>query len=171
MKTDYLLPNQLKKVGWFFFIPGIILGALYLITGNEPNFLDLKIFALAGDTGNGIVADSSYFTIAETNIFDEIISVLVIIGAILIALSKEKNEDETISKMRLRSLVWAIYLNYTLLAIAIVLVYDSPFLWVLVFNMFTFLFLFIMRFNWVLYKSKKTAIYSTDQELITSRSI
>jgi hypothetical protein len=171
MKTDYLLPNQLKIVGWILFVPGIVLGALYLITGNEPNFLNLKIFALAGDTGNGFLPDTSYFTIAETNIFNEIISLLIIIGAVLIALSKEKNEDETTSKIRLRSLVWAIYLNYTILAIAIVLVYDSPFVWVLIFNMFTFLFFFILRFNWALYRSKKTAIYSSDQELITSKLI
>jgi hypothetical protein len=158
LKADFLLPNKLKKVGWFLFIPGIILGAFYLVTGIEPNFLDLKSFALAGDKGSGILPDSSYFTIVETNILDEIISLLIIVGAFFIALSKEKNEDEIISKIRLRSLVWAIYLNYALLAIAIIFVYGTPFFWILVFNMFTFLFFFILRFNWALYKSKKIAI-------------
>jgi hypothetical protein len=80
---------------------------------------------------------------------------LLIIGAILIAFSKEKFEDEFISKIRLESLVWAIYLNYAVLILAIIFIYDMTFFWVIVLNMFTLLFFFIFRFNWALIKSKK----------------
>jgi len=151
MKTNYLFPNRFKKIGWFLFIPGIILGILYLIYQSDLSFFDIKIFAIAEDA---IFKDANFFSISENNVLDEISGILLIIGALFIAFSKEKSEDEFISKIRLESLVWATYLNYAILILAIIFVYDIPFLWVLEFNMFTLLIFFLIRFNWALYKSK-----------------
>jgi len=151
MKTNYLLPNRCKKIGWILFIPGIILGLLFLISQPEPSFLDLNVFQIAGEEFFG---DDVFFSLKGNNILNEIISLLIIVGAIFIAFSKEKSEDEFISKIRLESLVWAIYINYVILILSIIFVYGLSFLWVLMFNMFTILFFFIIRFNWALFKSK-----------------
>jgi hypothetical protein len=152
MKTNYLFPYQIKKIGWILFIPGIILGFFFLIDQSEPNFLNVTVFSIARQA---IFDDNVFFTLTQDNILDEIIGLLLIIGAILIAFSKEKFEDEFISKIRLESLVWAIYLNYAVLILAIIFIYDMTFFWVIVLNMFTLLFFFIFRFNWALIKSKK----------------
>ncbi|GMT46237.1 MAG: hypothetical protein IEMM0006_2069 [bacterium] len=152
MKTNYLLPNRFKKAGWFLFITGIILGMIYLTIQDKPDFLNFNVFAIADQ---GFLPPANFFTITQTNIFDEIIALLLIVSSVFIALSKEKTEDEYISKIRLESLVWATYVNYAILIIAIIFVFDLAFFWVLVFNMFTILFFFLIRFNWVLYKSKK----------------
>ena len=69
---------------------------------------------------------------------------------------KEKTEDEFIAMIRLESLVWATYINYGVLILALIFVYDIPFFWVLVFNMFTTLIFFIIRYNWALNNSKKS---------------
>ena len=151
MKTNYLLPEQFKKIGWLLFIPGILLGLFYLVTQNEPHFLSFKLWAIADEP---ILGSTSFFTTTKTNVIDEIIGLLVIIGSVFIAFSKEKREDEFISKIRLESLVWATYLNYTILVLAIIFVFGMTFFWAIVFNMFTILFFFIIRFNWVLYRSK-----------------
>jgi len=58
--------------------------------------------------------------------------------------------------IRLESLVWATYINYGVLILALIFVYDIPFFWVLVFNMFTTLIFFIIRYNWALNNSKKS---------------
>ena len=152
MQTNYLLPYSFKKAGWFLFVPGIILGIYYMITEAEPPFLDVKVFSVAASQ---IMEKSTYFGITENNIFNEIIAILIILGALFIAFSKEKQEDEFIAKIRLESLVWATYINYAVLIIALFFIYDLAFLWVFIFNMFTILFFFIIRFNWVLFKSKK----------------
>lgn len=152
MKTSYLFPNQFKSIGWFLFIPGIILGMVFLILQSEYSFLNVKVFSIAEQPFFG---DTIFFTFPENNILDEISGILLIIGALLIAFSKEKSEDEFISRIRLESLVWATYLNYAILMLTIVFVYDLIFFWVLVFNMFTLLIFFIIRFNWALYTSKK----------------
>jgi hypothetical protein len=151
MKTNYLFPNHFKKIGWLLFIPGIILGIVYLIYQSDISLFDIKVFAIAEKV---IFNDADFFTISENNVLDEISSILLIIGALLIAFSKEKTEDEFISKIRLESLVWATYINYAILILAIIFVYDITFFWVLVFNMFTLLVFFLIRFNWALYKSK-----------------
>ena len=93
------------------------------------------------------------------NILNEILGVLIIISTFLVAFSKEKSEDEYISKIRFESLAWAVYFNYAILILTILFIYDFAFLWVMVFNMFTVLLFFIVRFNWQISKLKKSASY------------
>ncbi len=152
MKTNYLFLHAWKKPGWALFILGILFGIYYLFVQSEPPFFNVRLFALA----NGpFMNPYTFFTVVNTNALDEIIAVLLLVGGILIAFSKEKKEDEFIAKIRLESLVWATYVNYAILLIAVLFFFDLAFLWVLVFNIFTLLFFFIIRFNWLLYKSKK----------------
>jgi uncharacterized membrane protein YfcA len=153
MKTNYLFPNRYKKLGWLLFIPGIALGILYLIYNSEIDFFDMKVLGIASQAS--IFKGTSFFSISENNILDELSSFLLIIGAILIAFSKEKSEDEFIAKIRLESLVWATYVNYGILLLATLLVHGMTYFWVLVFNMFTLLAFFLIRFNWAMNKSKK----------------
>jgi len=157
MKTQYLLPNKFKKIGWLIFIPVSLLGILWLIF--EPLFeqkLDLLEFNVFALVSGGILNDTYVFQVIENNILDEFIGVLFIISSIFIAFSKEKTEDEFIAMIRLESLVWATYINYGVLILALIFVYDIPFFWVLVFNMFTTLIFFIIRYNWALNNSKKS---------------
>ena len=70
--------------------------------------------------------------------------------------SKEKNEDEFITEIRLSSLLWAVCVSYTLLLVAFLFVYGSPFFEVMIYNMFTVLIIFIVRFNYILYKNTRT---------------
>jgi hypothetical protein len=82
--------------------------------------------------------------------------VLIILSGLVVAFSKEKLEDELISSIRLKSLVWATYVNYGVLLLAFIFVYDLSFLWIMIFNMFTILVFFIIRFNWQLRKLHNT---------------
>ncbi|MCD6091181.1 MAG: hypothetical protein J7J72_06750 [Bacteroidales bacterium] len=156
MKTNFLLPNRFKRIGWIIFIPVVILGLLWVIFEFEPTAFDIKTIALFNEKFSDSV---QFFVIVENNIVDEIIGILIIVSAIFIAFSKEKTEDEFISKIRLESLVWATYVNYAILILALIFVYNMSFFWVMVFNMFTVLIFFIIRYNWALYKSRKTLDY------------
>lgn len=151
MKTNHLFPNQYKKIGWFLFIPGVILGILWLIYDFDIAFFNVTVFSIYE---NPLWGDTVSFSFSENNIFDEIIALLLISGGLLIAFSKEKSEDEFISKIRLESLVWATYINYSILILSLIFMYGIAFFWVLVINMFTVLIFFIFHFNWALYKSK-----------------
>lgn len=154
MKTNYLFPNQYKKWGWLVLIPSTIIGFFVVQLEYSPNLLDVNVPAIFVDDFSG---KTKLIGIVKNNILDEILGVLILISAILVAFSKEKVEDELISKIRLESLVWATYINYAVLLLSILFVYDFSFMWVLIFNMYTILFFFIIRFNWQIFKLKKIA--------------
>jgi hypothetical protein len=156
MKANYLFPNKYKKIGWLIFIPTAIIGLITLILEYEPDFLDFKVPAIFIDE---IFGNKYLIGMVENNILNEVLGVLVIISSLLVAFSKEKSEDEYISKIRLESLVWAVYVNYGILLISFIFIFDLSFLWVMIFNIFTVLLFFIIRFNWQISKLKKSASY------------
>ncbi|MCK5440865.1 MAG: hypothetical protein KAJ23_03130 [Maribacter sp.] len=156
MKVNYLFPNKYKKIGWLIFIPAAIIGLITLILEYEPDFLDFKVPAIFIDE---LFGNKYLIGMVENNILNEVLGVLVIISSLLVAFSKEKSEDEYISKIRLESLVWAVYVNYGILLISFIFIFDLSFLWVMIFNMFTVLLFFIIRFNWQISKLKKSASY------------
>ena len=154
MATKLLLSHRYKKIGWLILIPAAILGLISVYEGFNRNWFQTKVFAIANDNST---LDSQYFNFALTNITNTVFGVLFIIGAMLVSFSKEKNEDEFIANVRLSSLLWAVCVNYILLLICFVFVYGMPFLSVMLYNMFTVLIIFIIRFNYLLYKNSKRA--------------
>lgn len=153
MKTNYLFPNRFKKLGWIVLIPSSLLGFLALVFEFEPEVLKFRVPALFIDE---IFGAKQWVGMVENNLFNEIIGVLVIMSSLLVAFSKEKLEDEFIAKIRLESLVWAVYINYAVLLIAFVCIYDMSFFWVMLYNLFTVLLIFIIRFHWLISKLNKS---------------
>lgn len=152
MKSRFLFPHKFKPFGWLLFSTGAILGIILLINDiNYPNW-EIKVFPLIGEKND--IFSNPAFEWNINNIADEIASILIIIGGILVSFSKTKDEDEYISKIRMESLIWATYVNYMVLILAIFFVFDISFLSVLIYNMFTILLFFMLRFHYVLYKSK-----------------
>lgn len=153
MKINFLFPNKYKKIGWLILIPTLIAGLLTVALNIEPEYLDWQVPTLFG---NQFMGEKTFLGITENNVLNEILGTLILVSALLVSFSKEKVEDEYIAKTRLESLVWATYFNSGILLIAILFVYDMAFLWVMIFNMFTLLLFFIVRFNYVIYKLNKT---------------
>ena len=155
MTNKLLLPNRFKKIGWFILIPAFIAGVILSITGYEANWLQTNVFAIVN---NEFFGNALYFQFVEINITNTAVGVLFLGGAMLVAFSKEKTEDEFIVNIRLTSLLWALLVNNILLLIAFVFIYGTTFFSVMVYNMFTVLIIFILRFNYLLYKNSKTVI-------------
>lgn len=156
MKTKFLFPNRFKRIGWILLVPTAILGVLIIFFDFNFKFLDLKVLAIYS-TGNIISGGGRHLIeFVKNNVTDEICGILFIIGAILVAFSKEKEEDEFIAKIRLESLVWATYINYAILILCFLFVYDTGFLNVMILNMFSILIFFIIRFNYILFKTNKS---------------
>jgi small-conductance mechanosensitive channel len=152
METKFLFPDRFKKIGWFIFIPALILGIYYLITGVEFGFLDARAFALIDDE---IMGETQFMTMVDNNLTDELIGILLLIGALLVAFSKEKDEDEFIMKIRLESLLWATFVNVGFLLFCLIFVYGMMFFTVMMLNMYSLLILFIIRFNVIMFRTKK----------------
>jgi hypothetical protein len=145
MLKQILLPNQFKLIGWILLIPSAILGFFLMLTDLESKLtIKSKVFALYNDE---ILGDKNHFGIISTDITITLVGVVFILGAMMVGFSKEKHEDEYIAKLRLSSLMWAVWVNYVLLLLSFIFIYGMGFFHVMIYNMFTVLIIFIGRFN------------------------
>lgn len=152
MKFNYLFPHYLKRVGFVLLALGVVALLYSFLISNTPDFMDFNVYALIRQR---FLSPVEFFSVVETNFLDELIAGLLILGLGLISFSREKVEDEFIAKTRLESLVWATYLNYGVLLLSVLFVYEMAFFMVMIVNMFTILIFFVIRFNWVMSKSKR----------------
>ena len=153
MKLNYLFPHRFKRIGMILLIPFILIGIYVVQYDIEPEFFDLSVPSIFTEE---IMGRKYVFSMIDNNILNEIIGVMLIISFLLVAFSKERQEDELIAKIRLESLVWATYVNYAVLLFSMIFIFGMSFLWVMIFNMFTILLFFIIRFNWQVRNLNKT---------------
>jgi len=152
MTQVLLLPHRYKKIGWIILIPATIMGIILSMGDFESEWLTAKVFVMFSDE---ILAGKKSFSFITTNITNTLVGSLFLVGALLTAFSREKQEDEYIEKQRLSSLLWAVWVNYLLLLIAFIFIYGMAFFQVMIYNMFTVLIIFIARFNFILYQNRK----------------
>lgn len=155
MESKFLLPNKCKTIGWILLIPSFILGLMWIL--NIRFVVKAPVFAV---WSYGIPEQAKFLSVIYKNIYNEIVAVPLMLSLLMVTFAKEKNEDEYISKIRLDSLVWAIYINFIILFISLFFVFLDAFINIMIFNMFTILILFIVRFNIILFKEK----YRMDNE-------
>lgn len=149
METTYLLPNRFKRIGWVLLFISTGMWIAYLIEDPVFTSLNCKVFAIAGAE---LFTDTVYFRLININLYVTIAGVFFILGGLFVAFAKQKIEDEFIMKLRLLSFQWAILINYSLLLLCFIFVYDLAFFTVMIYNMFTVLILFIIRFHYLLHK-------------------
>ncbi|MBT8285128.1 MAG: hypothetical protein HKO75_07070 [Flavobacteriaceae bacterium] len=149
---NYLFPYRLKVIsGWIFYL-ALIIGFYLWITDGFDEVLVVSVPDLFGtdsmfSSGNGWMKNS---------ILDELFTVLIIISGMIHSFSREKIEDELISKLRLDSLIWSLYVNYTVVILATLLIYDIMYFNVLIFNLFTIILFFNLKLRFSLYKHYKS---------------
>ena len=153
MPRSLLLPHKYKKAGWFIMIPAAVLGIALIMMGFERIQLEATVFAIVSDE---VFEERTVLSFIKANTAPTLAGVLFILGALMVSFSKEEHEDEYISSMRLSSLLWAVLVNYILLLLCFLFIYGTPFLSVMLYNMFTVLILFIIRFNFVLYRNAQS---------------
>lgn len=121
-----LFPHRFQKMGWVVFVLSALLGIYILAVDFESSHL-LNNIAIIG----------------------------IVTGAILATCSCEKVEDEMVRQIRLNSLLVALYINYTVLLICSLFIYDLDFLYVMMYNMFTILLIFMVVFRYRMWRMNK----------------
>ena len=161
MKTKLLLPHKFKKPGWILLIPTTLFGLYIIFSDFEFDFLNTRVFTLYSDV---ILGESVKMGFVKTNLTLTVTGIIFIISAFFVAFSREKTEDEFIARIRLESLLWATYINYGILLFCFLFFYDFGFFYVMIFNMFTILLIFIIRFQYLLYRAKKSMSHEKQSE-------
>lgn len=150
MKNSLLIPNRNKVVGWVVLLASVVLGCFCLY--NEFRIPDFQIYRLPN---NG---EDSPFSFADYNLTNELAIFGVTLGLLIIVFSKEKIEDEYIGVLRLKSLQWAVLVSYIVLLIINFSFYGIAFLMILVYNIWTIPIIFLVRFNYSLYRFRKEGV-------------
>ncbi len=138
MKTNYLLPPSYKK-------PGMVLslifacGCLYVLFSEQNDLFGQLLHKM------GKIDDA----------FDEICVIGLSIGLLLTVFSREKDEDECITHLRMQAWTLAIAVNYLILIAGTLGLYSSQYLSFVFINMFTIPVLFLFIFQWKLYRFRK----------------
>jgi hypothetical protein len=121
-----------------------MIGAVVYFSGvSMDELLVMKVPAIINDP---IFTNNKGIWI-ENAILDELITVVLIISGIIHSFSREKMEDEYISSIRLQALTWSIYINYSLVLLATLLIFGLAYFHVMIIHLFSLIILFNLRFQ------------------------
>lgn len=156
MKKSYLFPTYFKKIGWIIVLSTLLFVLLDIILEKDLNF-KFKALAIIDDSIRiGLPDKDTFFTIAETSFLTTLFPVLIIVGFVFIAFSKEKNEDEYISKIREQSLVWSVLVTCLILVIAIIFIYGTTAFYVFWLDFLLFFLVFVIKFRVEIFRFKRS---------------
>jgi hypothetical protein len=151
---NYLFNYKYKKIsGWIFYLL-IPVGLFLLLTERIQDIFVVNVFSIFSYECIG--SERTGFGWIENGLGDEIFTLLIIISGLVNSFSKEKIEDELISRIRLESLSLSLFISFGLIIISTFLVYNLNYMYVLVFNLFLIIFLFNLIFKFRLFKHYKS---------------
>ena len=147
---QYLFSNKFKKISDVVFYLSILIGLFLLLTDRIQDIFVVNVFSIFSYEWFG--SEPKGFGWIENGLGDEVFTLLIIVSGIINSFSREKIEDELISKIRLESLSLSLFISFGLIIISTFLVYNINYMYVLVFNLFLIILLFNLIFKFRLYK-------------------
>ena len=150
---NYLFDNKYKKISGLVFYLTSIIGLYLLIRDKILDLFTLNVYSLFSESISDLTYGGGWI---ENGLGDEIFTTIIIISGLINSFSKEKIEDELISKIRLESLTMSLFISYSLVIISTFLIYNLSYMYVLVFNLFIIPLLFNLIFRYRLYQHYKS---------------
>ncbi|MDR1725997.1 MAG: hypothetical protein LBR28_06380 [Bacteroidales bacterium] len=172
MKKTYLFPTGFEKVGWIITILSVVWIILNGILGTIEISMVLPALIYGGNfsaPSEGLIKigeDVYLLGLAKTDFNATLFPVIFITGMLFVGFAKQKIEDEMISHLRQRSLVWSIIVSYSFYALITLLVYGHYFLYAYVYGIYLFLIFFIIKFKIDLFRLKREVCKCKDNEEI-----
>ncbi|TDW96154.1 hypothetical protein [Dinghuibacter silviterrae] len=151
MEMKFLFPHRYRLIGWILALPSAALAILAFYHDFGFPFL----YYTSGPWNPGFQDAYFLFNLTYHNFTGDIALILLMVGLLMVAFSRERVEDERTIRLRLESLLWAFYVNSALVLLAIILCYGTMFLAVMVYNMVSTLVIFIGRYHWVMFSERQ----------------
>lgn len=143
----FLLPHRFQIIGFVLTVGGLVISLLRFGIGIKPWFFNVNVFAIYSS-----YFDTMYFTVINNNISEEISGITLLTGLLLLALSREKKEQEHYAYLRLRAFLVAIYCTTALLLLTFLFVYGVAFFYALTLHAFLPLIIYSLTFRYYLVK-------------------
>lgn len=141
MKSRFLFPYKSRFIGYvliFAYFPVMIAKKIFY-----HGYMDREVYSRLVDNPN---------LLTPFHVFDVIATLVVTIGLLLLAFSKEKFEDEQIIQLRLDSLQWTMYFTYILFIVTVISTNRIDLVHIIGINLWLQLVFFILRFRWVIFR-------------------
>jgi hypothetical protein len=148
--TFPFLPHSSKWIGYIVLAPGIILGYLWSFAGFKPEWMSVPVFAVYSSYLKKVI-----FGMSRTNLSDELPAVLLLLGAIWLLCSRESDEGPEVVSIRYKAMIGSVLLNSGLLLFSILFVFGFGFINVMILNLFSQLFIYLILFRILLIRHRR----------------
>lgn len=152
MKNAYLFPNSYRRIGQILAIPSAFLCGYYLFFA-DSDLMPCRMFSVLSFE---LFSSVEWFKIVEADMIKQMSIVLFTISLLLIAFSREKEEDEYMEYLRSRSMRWAMLTSGVVTIVVTLLVYNIAYLYFVFINLYLILILFILKYRIDLHRLRKT---------------
>lgn len=149
-----LLPHAFKVWGWVLFGLGLTIGLIGTIKNDMEFGWELTVPAFLYSSFFSDELD--WFVWIKNDLTDELLVISLILGGLFVGFSAERDEDELTALIRLKALSWAVVVNSVILLLATAFIYDMNYLNVVFYNMFTTIFLFVLRYQYLMFRFRKS---------------
>lgn len=146
-----MLSRRWQYPGWALLIPGVVLAVVRFRYGVRLEVFDARVFALYS-----AFIETRTFTFMPNSLSEEVPGLLMLAGLLLLAFSRESDEDEAIGHLRLQCFVLAFQLNALVMVLAFLTVFGLGFVAVLSANLFSTLILHGVLFRLGLRRLRST---------------
>lgn len=152
-----LFPDHFRWLGYIAILGGLFSGYFYF-WGGRPAFFEIPVFAVVTS-----YAETRWFVFAKTNALDEIAVVSILIGLMLVAFSKERNEDRRLDRIRIRSLFYSVYATISIWILLYLTVFGWPTIILSAGIFILFLLTYILIFKSSLIRLRRSDRYSDER--------
>jgi uncharacterized protein YacL len=136
-----LFSNKFKIPGLILVIAGLVLAILYFSINLR---FEIPVFAVVSS-----FMETKLFTTFSTNFADELTMILLFSGLFILATSEEKDENEQVKASRQKAVKTALIINSAILAFAILFIYGSGFMAVIIANPFMPFIIYLILFSFL----------------------
>lgn len=153
MKTSMLFPHQYKRIGWILLGISALVILLPIILNNSELYSELPVFYIFDSDATG--TNRTFWGIKnDGDIGLELFLTFSVLGSLFVGFSSLKTEDEFTMKLRLESLLWAVYITFAAFLFSVIFVYGIILMEFPLYGWLAFLAIFIVRFHYVLYQTQ-----------------
>ncbi len=151
MKPAILLPRGLRTPGYFFLTAGLLMLTARFYYGLKPEILSIKMFAVYS-----VYLEEKYMTVITNQFGEEIGELLLLTGLVAIAFTREREETELLSALRLRAFFLSTYINVVLTILAIIFTFGLGFVFVMILSPIMWLATYVVVFRSLVYKTRSS---------------
>lgn len=152
-----LFSHNYRYIGWPMLSFGLILGILVIFFEFEFPWMEWKMIGFGDEILLNSKEENTPKFLIRDNFTNELVALLVLIGSVFIAFSKEKVEDEFFQQLRFDAIIWALKIQSLLLLLAILFLYNVVFLQFMMVALVSFFIFYIGRYHFLLFLLKKQA--------------